>query len=361
MNYFILLVSLNFNDFYFFLNTLLLLSGLWLFFFKLNTNFLKITLKNSSDINPIKVNSNSAFLGFYFYLVFYKLFDVYLTHGKNSLVWFNHFNLNNFTVNLLYFFTVFSFILFFLLNTLVKKTNLFKSIDYLFSVNNLVLLLPYLFFVNTIFTFLFLLELISVILLYKLISSKIWFKNFEKSKYILNNIPQNYVNMVFFQYWITFFSTVFIIYFYINIFFMYGTTDWFLIQFLNTVDNYFLNFDANLVRLLLIVFLCSVFFKLGLTPFHLFKVEVYKGLPYLSIFFYTTYYFIILFLFFMFLLSDYLYSFTIYYYLFLILLVVLGSFYILFLMFDVNFLKAFFTYSTIINTVGFLTVFISTL
>lgn len=142
---------------------------------------------------------------------------------------------------------------------------------------------------------------------------------------------------------------------------MYGTTDWFLIQFLNTVDNYFLNFDANLIRLLLIVFLCSVFFKLGLTPFHLFKVEVYKGLPYLSIFFYTTYYFIILFLFFMFLLSDYLYSFTIYYYLFLILLVVLGSFYILFLMFDVNFLKAFFTYSTIINTVGFLTVFISTL
>lgn len=167
--------------------------------------------------------------------------------------------------------------------------------------------------------------------------------------------------MIFFQYWVTFFSTVFIIYFYINIFYMYGTTDWFLIQFLNSVENYFLIFSGDLIRLLVVVFLLSVFFKLGLTPFHLFKVEVYKGLPYLSVFFYTTYYFIVLFIFFIFLLSDYLFSFVTYYYLFLIFLLVLGSVYIIFLMFDVNFLKAFFTYSTVINTVGFLTVFVSML
>jgi NADH:ubiquinone oxidoreductase subunit 2 (subunit N) len=105
----------------------------------------------------------------------------------------------------------------------------------------------------------------------------------------------------------------------------------------------------------------SVFFKLGLTPFHLFKVEVYKGLPYLSIFFYTTYYFIVLFIFFIFLLSDYLYSYIALYYLFLIMLLIMGSFYIIFLMFDVNLLKAFFTYSTVINTVGFLTAFVATL
>lgn len=142
---------------------------------------------------------------------------------------------------------------------------------------------------------------------------------------------------------------------------MYGTTDWFLIQFLNSVENYFLIFSGDLIRLLVVVFLLSVFFKLGLTPFHLFKVEVYKGLPYLSVFFYTTYYFIVLFIFFIFLLSDYLFSFVTYYYLFLIFLLVLGSVYIIFLMFDVNFLKAFFTYSTVINTVGFLTVFVSML
>jgi hypothetical protein len=360
-NYSILLVSLNFNDFYCFLNTFMLLFGLWLFFFKLNTNFLKITSKNSTNINPVKLSNNSTFLNFYYYLVFYKLVDTYTIHGKNSLIWFNHFNLNNFTLNLLYIFTVIALFLFLMLKFVTKRTNLVKSIDYLFSINNIVLLLPYLFFVNTVFTFLFLLELISVILLYKLISSKIWFKNFDKSKQLLNNIPQNYINMVFFQYWITFFSTIFIIYFYINMFYMYGTTDWFLIQFLNSVEGYFMGFNVNLTRVLLVVFLLSVFFKLGLTPFHLFKVEVYKGLPYLSIFFYTTYYFVVLFIFFIFLLSDYLFSYITLYYLFLVFLLVCGSFYIIFLMFDVNLLKAFFTYSTVINTVGFLTAFIATL
>ena len=49
------------------------------------------------------------------------------------------------------------------------------------------------------------------------------------------------------------------------------------------------------MRFLGLVFIISVFFKLGVTPFHLFKVEVYKGIPLLSIFFYTTYYFIVFF------------------------------------------------------------------
>ncbi len=85
-NYSIFLVSLNFNDFYCFLNTFVLLFGLWLFFFKLNTSFLKITSKNSTNINPIKLSNNSTFLNFYYYLVFYKLIDIYTIHGKNSLI-----------------------------------------------------------------------------------------------------------------------------------------------------------------------------------------------------------------------------------------------------------------------------------
>jgi hypothetical protein len=173
MNYFNFLVSLYFNDFYFFLNTILLLSGLWVFFFKLNINLTKITTKNNSNINVLKINSNSSFVSFYLYVIIYKLIDTYLIHGKNSLVWFNHFNLNNFTVFILYTFIVLSFLVFYLLKNVTKKTNLTKSIDYLFSINNLVLLLPFLFFVNTVFTFLFFLETISVVLFYKLISSKI--------------------------------------------------------------------------------------------------------------------------------------------------------------------------------------------
>ena len=126
-----------------------------------------------------------------------------------------------------------------------------------------------------------------------------------------NNVPQTYINMVFFQYWVTFLATIFIVYFYINMFCIYGTSDWFLIQFCSEVE-YPYTVHNNQMRFLGIVFIVSVFFKLGITPLHLFKVEVYKGIPLLSIFFYTTYYFLVFFMFFVLLLILYLNSFLIY-------------------------------------------------
>lgn len=191
----------------------------------MNTTITKSSKDTTLKINIIRINSNSVFVSFYYLLLIFTYIGVYTLRGKNDLVWFSHFNFNNFTLSLLYLFLFVCFSTFFLLKSITKKANLFKSIDYLFSVNNLVLIFPYLFFVNTVFTFLFLLELVSAILLYKLISSKIWFKNADKNKIISNNVPQNYINMVFFQYWVTFFSTIFIVYFYINMFYMYGTSD----------------------------------------------------------------------------------------------------------------------------------------
>jgi NADH:ubiquinone oxidoreductase subunit 2 (subunit N) len=114
-------------------------------------------------------------------------------------------------------------------------------------------------------------------------------------------------------------------------------------------------------RILLVIFLTSVLFKLGITPFHLFKIEVYKGIPYLSIFFYTTYYFVVFFIFFLFLISEFLAFFVNQYFLFLTLVLFLGTIYVSVLLFDVSFLKAFFTYSTIINTIGFLVAFVANL
>ena len=167
--------------------------------------------------------------------------------------------------------------------------------------------------------------------------------------------------MVFFQYWVTFFSTIFIVYFYINVFYVYGTSEWFLLQCLSVLELETTYSSNNLLRVLVLVFILSIFFKLGVTPFHLFKIEVYKGIPFLSIFFYTTYYFLVFFIFFLYLLSDFLIFFTNQYILFLSLLLFFGSIYVIVLLFDVSFLKAFFTYSTVINTIGFLIAFVANL
>lgn len=355
------MVSLNFNDFFFLLNPITFILYLWVFFFKINNTLPRITQNNTTNIKIIKINSNVIFTYFYLFLLIYTYFSIYTIHGKNDLLWFSHFNLNNFSLNLFHLFFFIGFILFYLLKSTVKKTNLTKCIDYIFSINNLIILFPYLFCVNTIFTFLFIIELISAILLYKLISSKIWFKKNNKSKVVENNIPQNYINMVFFQYWVTFFSTIFIVYFYINIFYIYGTSDWFLIQFFNSIGFANSHTDGLVIRFLIVVFIISIFFKLGVTPFHLFKVEVYKGIPYLSIFFYTTYYFIVFFVFFMYLMSDFLAFFVNQYFVFLLFILFLGSFYVVVLLFDVSFLKVFFTYSTVINTIAFFVAFVANL
>ena len=132
-----------------------------------------------------------------------------------------------------------------------------------------------------------------------------------------------------------------------------------MINILNTTKLQNTYTDLSVVRFSIIIFILGIFFKLGITPFHLFKIEVYKGLPFLSIFFYTTYYFVVFFIFFIFLLSDLLVFFVNQYFLFLTLVLFIGCIYIIVLLFDVSFLKAFFTYSTIINTVGFLTIFIA--
>ena len=334
---------------------------MWVLFFKLNSSFIKIVKEKILNVNILKLNSNNLFLEYYWYLIFFNLIFMYTLKGKNFVMWFNHFNFNNFGLNLLFCFLLLSCTVYLLLKNSVKNHNLTKSIDYLFSINNLILILPYLFLINTVFTFLFLLELISVFLFYKLISSKIWFKSSKKSTSLTNNIPQHYINMVFFQYWVTFFSTIFIVYFYINIFYLYGSSDWHLIQFLIKQDLESSLVKESNLRFLSCIFVLSVVFKLGVTPIHLFKIEIYKGIPLLSIFFYTTYFFSIFFIFFLYLLSDFLIMFIAFYLNLLFILLLLGSFYTMVLLFDVNFLKAFFTYSTVINSIGFLLTFLSIL
>jgi NADH:ubiquinone oxidoreductase subunit 2 (subunit N) len=167
--------------------------------------------------------------------------------------------------------------------------------------------------------------------------------------------------MLFFQYWVTFLSTVYIIFFYINVFYIHGTSEWFLLQCINILNVENTQASNNSLRVQLIIFILSVVFKLGVTPFHLFKIEVYKGIPFLSIFFYTTYYFIVLFVLFMYMLSDLLTSFNNQYIFLLMFLITIGSIYVGILLFDISFLKSFFAYSTIINTIGFFIGFMSNL
>lgn len=235
--------------------------------------------------------------------------------------------------------------------------------DYFFALINISIFLPLIFFSNTLFTFLFILEFSSVLVFYKFVVSKIW--KIDSSTNVNNfilfrNLPNYYLNMLFFQYWATFFSSILIMFALISFIYMYGSTEWFAINLLNEFN---LSFKINVINNFIILFILVFGFliKIGFTPVHLYKIEIYKGLPFYAIFFYTVYYFLVFFLFFILLTLVYLESFSIYFSYILLLISSLGLIFVISLLFSINYVKAFFAYSSIVNSVAFLVIILALL
>jgi hypothetical protein len=362
--------GLYFQEFNPLLSFLIIFFFYWSFFFKLNFYGVRQKQVNSSiainKTNLIKKLHFSLFLKFS--LVMLTTFFIFLILQKGFIhnLWWNHILLNNFNYYLLVYFLLFnlltiSFIYFLSFNSINYST------DYFFAILNLSLFLPLIFTTNNVFTFFFLLEVNSCLIFYKFVSSKIWYKNnfnalnFDSVKFN-KLVPSQYLNVLFFQYWATFFSSIFILFFFINIIYIFGSTEWGYLNFIIYQELELKYFNNNIFMLLsCFIFLIGVFLKIGLTPFHLFKIEVYKGIPFLSIFFYTTYYFLVFFFFFTILLLNYLASFYNFIWFFLFSILIIGSIYIISLLFDVNYIKAFFAYSTVINSLSFFFILVSVL
>jgi len=243
----------------------------------------------------------------------------------------------------------------------LKNSNVNYNIDYFSSIINLNIFVPLIFFSNTLYTFLFVLELISLLILYKFSVSRNWFEKsnfFNKNKNTFDRLlPKSYLNMLFFQYWANFFSSMLIMFSIFNLIYFFGSLEWSVLNYLNNSLNNNLYFNKQVFLVFLwIPFFIGLFLKIGFTPLHLFKIEVYKGIPFLSIFFYTTFYFLSFFLYFIIILYYNIPSFKIYWNLIFLIFLIIGLFYVIILLFDVNLLKAFFAYSTVINVLTFLIV-----
>jgi|LakMenE18May11ns_1017448.scaffolds.fasta_scaffold9957546_2 NADH:ubiquinone oxidoreductase subunit 2 (subunit N) len=357
---------IGFGEYFIFIPILIFLFSFWVIFLKLinNTNLTNTNIEKNKrvpNVNTPKQNYFFILVECYLVGAFFLFLFFWLLRGRNSSLLFNHFIFTEFHIRVFLFFLVTSFSFYFILRaTGLSKTD--YPIDFFFSLLNMVIFLPLLFCVNNFFTFLFLLELISCFSFYKLVASKIWYKKhlIESPLITVNNEKPNlYINMIFFQYWITFFSTVLILYTLLNIFYTCGSTEWVFFNFVKTTSLTLQPTDDLDSFFLSAVLVCSVAIKLGVSPIHLFKVETYKGIPYLSILFYTTYYFIIIFFMFLCLLDESFLSLVNFYYYLIIFILFIGLVYITSLLFDVSYLKAFFAYSTVINTIGFLVLFIS--
>jgi len=356
------LLGLLVSDYLFFLPLLLNLFNYWFLFFRNNISLInkKNSWDNSISIKNIIVKQNPSFI-IRINILFNLMFILYLClyHGYSSTFWWSHFKINNYLLYLFLIVHIFSTYFLYLTDKHIKISNNY-SIDYVFSLINITLFIPVIFLANTMFTFFFVIELVSCSIFYKFVVSKISFdsKNFKNNFFSIYS--KNYLNVLFYQYWSSFFSSVLIVF---SIYFIYaicGTTEWTVLNFIIST-NFQLNYiNSNIYFLFLsLTIIIGFIIKLGIAPIQLYKIELYKGLPFLSIFFYTAFYFLVFFLYFSITILYYLSSLQLYLWIILLVISLIGVVYILSMLFDINLFKAFLAYSTIINSIAFILIIIA--
>lgn len=351
------MLKLLVSDYIFFLPILLNLFNYWFLFFK--NNFSLINKKNNWDksisVKNIIVKQNPSFM-IKLNILFNLLMILYLLtfFGYSSTFWWSHFKINNYLLYLYIIVLFFNTYFLYISDKHVKINNNY-SIDYIFSIINITLFIPLIFLSNTLFTFFFLIELVSCSIFYKFIVSKLSFKNNNYKDNFFSIYSKNYINILFYQYWSSFFSSVLIVFSILFFFYISGTTEWSVLNFIIASNNQINYINYNIIFLIIsIVVIIGFIIKLGVAPIQLYKIEIYKGLPFLSIFFYTTFYFLVFFLFFSMLFVYYLSSLINYFWIILFIISIFGLLYIISLIFDINLFKAFLAYSTIINSVSFI-------
>ena len=353
------MLTLYFSVFFGVLPLTCFFANIWKFFISNNYFYYRVKPSSFDKINKtsfFKKLKYSTFVKWNLIILCAFFICIHSFRNESFSFFWNHLAVNNFK-----FWCYFT--LFFLSGCgyffvkVISNSNSPQSIDFYFSISNLTAFIPLIYYSNTLFTFLFVMEVISALLFYKFVTSKVWFRTPGSASLIKDNkfvklIPRQYLNVLFFQFWSNFFSTILIFMSLLIFFLILGSTEWFWLQVVYLISNE-VGYSDNNNYFVIILFplLVGIFFKLGLSPLHLYKIEVYKGLPFITIFFYTTYFFFSLLSFFVYLLVALLGVFSVYWVYFLSALFIVGSVVLTWLLFDVQYIKAFFAYSTVVNVI----------
>lgn len=355
---------LNFSSFnlLFFSPCFCLFSIIWYSYFLLNFNN-SAGRTNKKDFLKVKnkslVVNYSRYSNFYFVTPIFYYFTVYLFVIKNyeGFFFFRHFFLSNFLFSFFFYtIVVLLFLYYFFFNILKAGSTSNYTLDYLLSIFHVIFFLPYSFFSSNALTIFFFLELGSNIILYNLISSSNWF-SLSNSKNKLNSnattISKYFFNTIFFHFWSSFFTSILILYSIINFYLYFGTTEWFYLNFLlDTSLSGAYSTNNVFIYLNVTIFFIAFLLKLGVSPFFVFKLEIYKGLPLYNIFFYSTSFFIIFFTTFFLVFFYYLPVIAIYLKFFITLFVFVIIFLVIFFIFDSAILRNFFAFSSLINSIN---------
>lgn len=188
------------------------------------------------------------------------------------------------------YFLLISFIYIFItyLNLLLHSNKINLPSDYSCSNITLFIISPYIFLCSNFYSFFFVIELLGIIILVKFTFLPLTYSNKGESKTTITSTPKPLVLSIFTYYWMSFFSSSFILVYILFMLFTWGTVDYFELLTLSTFDNVLLKSISSIYYPILgLLFSFGFLLKAGAAPFHLYKASLYKGLPLFSILNYT--------------------------------------------------------------------------
>ncbi len=338
-------------------------TSLWVLYYVYSNN---LTTPNiaASDRKIHKSSSTSErgnTLGFIAGLVALVLLNYVFVHNINI----HHAYANNIYISnntMVYFFlSLLSLVLIVSGGFFLIRQNLSFRTEYLLFVTAAVISGFFLMSSSNVYMSIFLLELVSLLIFGKFAVTRVVtnanaidLKN--KFSSFLKQFSYGLFNSLFFQFWANFVSSVFLFFAVINVHYLFGTSNFFMLNFfLEVLAATF--YVPNVIGVFTVIMLTTgLFIKLGLSPYQFFKIETYKGIPLFSVIVYTTIYLVIYVYFFAYL---YIYQVPkirqfINPYAMVVLLISVS--YLLSLLFDTKNFKAFLSYSTLVTVVNLLVV-----
>ena len=276
--------------------------------------------------------------------------------GPVSSAWFGHILITSFQIKITYL-ILFTFLIYFLTFTSVSYFTSREIYDFSIVTFHFVYWITFIFFANTIFTVIFIIEVLGALIFLLVItstfSSTFFYRNLNLNYGHLfqQSTPHTYLQSILYIFWISLVSSLNLFIFLLLFYFKILTLDWYLAEY---IFIYFINTNTtkDIITLSLIwfVLLFSIFVKCGLAPLFIWKPTFFKGLPLYTLLFYVTFFYSSFYIFVIHFILACLSEIFYFYIMFFWILILLGLFFLLFIICETYYIKAFLAISSILNS-----------
>ena len=297
----------------------------------------------------------------FFWLTFTPLLMLYLItliwSSPVLTAWFGHLLFGAFQLKITYF-LLFNYLVYLLVFNSVHYFTSPEIFDYVIVLYHVFYWTYWLFSANSLFTVIFIIEVINVLIFFLTVSStfssNFFYKNlnFNYSHLLSLNSPYNYLQSLLYLFWISLLASLSLFLFLLLLYLSLHTFDWVLIEYVFSYVLLSSSYkDVVALGLVWFILMFSIFLKCGVAPVYFWKPTFFQGLPLNTLLFYVTFIYFNFLLFITHFTTLYLGE-LLYYYVSLLWLLILFCILVLIIIItEAYYLKVFLAISSILNSI----------